>query len=103
MRRTDDRMQLFAQLEVFLLLLAGLVLREVSLDDSFDIAMSALLIILVTYVFCLFILHLFLFLRFKYKEMIRERMKAEALGNHIILITIIVLNRHLSYMYGTYV
>jgi hypothetical protein len=38
-RRTDDRMQMFAQLEVFLLLLAGYVLREAGIADSFDRAM----------------------------------------------------------------
>jgi hypothetical protein len=39
--------------------------------------MSVLLIVLVVYVFCLFLLHLVLFLRYKYREMLRERLKNE--------------------------
>jgi sensor domain CHASE-containing protein len=41
--------------------------------------MSVLLIMLVAYVFCLFLLHLTLFLRHKYKELLRERVKNEAI------------------------
>jgi hypothetical protein len=38
-RKSDDRMQIFAQLEILMLLIAGYVLQEDGLADSFDKAM----------------------------------------------------------------
>jgi IPT/TIG domain/Transient receptor potential (TRP) ion channel/Tyrosine-protein kinase ephrin type A/B receptor-like len=90
-RRQDDRLHLFANLEIFLILLAGYILvdmdqEEKTLSTSSDILLSTLLIAMTVFVIVLFTLMTFVAARKMYRERRRrKKMEAHARGDDDII------------------
>jgi hypothetical protein len=79
MRKGDDRLSLFAQAELILLLLAGyMLINDIEYDYTYDIVLSIVLIFIVSLIVLLFLVGLFTFLYKCIKDCRQRREDREA-------------------------